>query len=169
MTYPGSVSTIAAARSALYDLLAADAPDATIQHGTKPRRKVLISFGPPGREDFEVVALLGVRSPTEDVESLGDRRREETYGLEVAVKVHNPAAADDPDGRKLVDGRGFELANWVRSTVHGHFTLNATVRTAFVTEQVTIGVQPADKAGLVMFVLLVVSCEADISGAGAAP
>lgn len=164
-----STSSIAPARAALYDLLEAAAPDALAQHVTTPPRKVLVTLGPPGHEDLEVVCLLGVRTPAEDVESLGAMRREEEYGLEVGIKVHVPTAKDDIDGRKLVDARGFALAEWVREVVHSHYTLNGTVRTAFVTEQVTIGVQPADKAGLVMFLLLVVHCEQTINGTGAAP
>lgn len=164
-----SISSISSARAALFDLLEADAPDALAQHAQRPHRKVQITFGPPGHEDLECVALLGVRSPVEDVESLGAMRREEEYGLEVGVKVHVPAATDDATGRKLVDARGFFVAEWVRSVVHGHYTLNGAVRTAFITEQTTVGVQPADKAGLVIFLLLLVSCEATIVGTGAAP
>lgn len=169
MNYPGSVSTIADARAALFDLLEANAPDALAQHATAPRRKVQISFGPPGHEDMEVVALLGVRTPKIDVETLGAMRREEEYDIDVGIKVHDPAAADDADSRKLFDGRGFFLAKWVDSVVIGHYTLSGTVRTAFVTEQITDGIQPAEKTGLIFAALLSVHCTADIVGTAAAP
>jgi hypothetical protein len=168
MSSPSSTSTIAAARAALYALLLAGAPPATaVAHG-HPARPVQISFGPPATEDMEVVALLGVRDPAEDVGALGARRREEEYEIEVGVKVHNPAAGAGSEAAMLVDARGFELAEWVRSVVHGHWTLNGTVRAAGVTRQITEGVQLADRGALI-FLLLTVACEASVVDAGAAP
>jgi hypothetical protein len=164
MPQPSSTSTIAAARVALHALLLADAPAQTAQ----PAKTVQISYGPPVHEEMEVVALLGVRTPTEDVGALGARRREETYELEVGVKVHNPAAGAGSEAAVLVDARGFELAEWVRSVVHGHWTLNGTVRSAGVTRQITDGVQLADKGALI-FLLLTVECEASVLDTGAAP
>lgn len=167
---PSSGSSVAAARAALFDLLAATAPDATAQHATSPRRKVQVVFGVPSHEEMEVVALLGVVSPREDVESLGAMRRDEEYDIEVGVKAHDPTAGDDAESRKAHELRGYELVEWVRSTVHGHYTLNDTVRTAFVTGGGEYGgVQRLDKAGLVAFHLLTIHCEADIIDAGAAP
>jgi hypothetical protein len=164
MPQPSSTSTIAAARAALHALLLAGAPAQTAQ----PAQKVQISYGPPVHEEMEVVALLGVRTPTEDVGALGARRREETYEIEVGVKVHNPAAGAGSAAAVLVDARGFELAEWVRSVVHRHWTLSGTVRAAGVTRQITDGVQLADKGALI-FLLLTVECEAAVLDAGAAP
>jgi len=168
MPSPLSVSTIASARAALYALLVADAPDRTANVPTQLPKPIQISFGPPATEDMEVVALLGVRSPDEDVETLGAFRRQETYELEVGVKVHNPAAGAGSEAAMLVDARGFELADWVRSVVHGHWTLSSTVRTAAVIRQVTDGVQLADKGALI-FLLLTVEVTASLVDAAAAP
>lgn len=164
MSQPSSRSTIAPARSALYALLVADAPAQTAQ----PARTVQIAYGPPAHEEMEVVALLGVRDLAEDVGALGARRREETYEIEVGVKVHNPAAGAGSDAAALVDTRGFELAEWVRMVVHGHWTLSGTVRAAGVTRQITDGVQLADKGALI-FLLLTIECEASVLDEGASP
>jgi hypothetical protein len=168
MSSPSSTSTIAAARAALHALLLADAPAATAVQFNHLPKPIQISYGPPAHEEMEVVALLGVRSPVEDVGAQGARRREETYELEVGVKVHNPAAGAGSTAAELVDARGFELAEWVRATVHGHWTLSGTVRSAGVTRQVTDGVQLADKGALI-FLLLTIECEASVLDAEAAP
>ena len=164
MSTPSSVSTIPAARAALYDLLVAGAPAQT----AVPARKVQIAYGPPAHEEMEVVALLGVRNVDEDAGAIGARRREEEYLLEVGVKVHNPAAGAGSDAAKLVDARGFALAEWVRTVVHRHWTLSGTVRTAFVSSQITDGVQLPDKGALI-FLLLTVECAAAVVDEGAAP
>jgi hypothetical protein len=168
MPQPASRSTIAAARAALYALLVADAPDRTANTYGELPRKVQISYGPPAHEEMEVVALLGVRQNDEDWASLGASRREETYQLEVGVKVHNPAAGAGSEAAMLVDARGFEVAEWVRRTVQRNWTLDDTVRIAAVTSQITDGVQLAEK-GCLIFLLLAVTCEADIYDSLAAP
>lgn len=164
MSVPSSVSTIASARAALYTLLVADAP---VQSAV-PARKVQIAYGPPTHEEMEVVALLGVRNVDEEPGAIGARRREEEYELEVGVKVHSPAAGAGSEGSQVVDARGFELAEWVRSVVHGHWTLNGTVREAAVTSQITDGVQNAEKGALI-FLLLTIYCAAAVVDEGAAP
>lgn len=170
MPQPSSQTTIHLARAALYDLLYADRPNATaVQHNHLPD-PILVTFGMTGHEEMEVVSLLGVRPTEEDAGALGARRREEEYDLDLLVKVHHPAAGDDPDSRKVVDARGFELIEWVRSVVHGHWTLSGTVRTAFVSGHITDGVQPSDKGpGLLFVALVAVHCEAAVVDAGAAP
>lgn len=168
MPQPSSTSTIAAARAALYDLLVADAPDRSANTYGETARPVQISFGPPAHEEMEVVALLGVRNNDEDWGALGDQRREESYQLEVGIKVHNPSAGAGSEAAELVDARGFELAEWVRSVVHGHWTLNGTVRVASVTAQITDGVQLPDKGALI-FILLIITCDADVVNVAAAP
>lgn len=177
MSQPSSASTIAAARAALYALLVADAPLSITPtpHNHQPR-PVQITYGPPAHEELEVVALLGVRSPEEEVGALGARRREEVYELEVGVKVHDPTAgpataeaiAAGTRTQIDVDARGFELAEWVRSVVHHHWTLSGTVRAAGVTRQITEGVQLAEKGALI-FLLLTIECEATVLDTGAAP
>lgn len=175
MSTPSSASTISPARRALHALLLADAPVATsVQRGlSKP---VQIGFGPPAHDELEVVALLGVRDLAEDAGALGARRREEEYGLEVGVKVHDPTAGPPtPEaiaaGKRTsidVDARGFELAEWVRTVVHRHWTLNGTVREAAVTRLITDGVQLAEKGALI-FLLMTVECVASVVDEAAAP
>lgn len=169
MSTPSSTSTIAAARGALYELLAEDPPAATSQVPTQLPKPIQVSYGDPSHIELEVVALLGVRSPDEDDDALGARRRVEKYDLEVGIKVENPAAGDDAAARAVVDARGFFIAEWVRSVVHRHWTLNDTVRTAFVRQQITDGVVPKDKAGCVIFILMVIHCTADIFDPDTAP
>lgn len=164
MSQPSSSSTIAPARAALHGLLVAGAPAQTAQ----PARKVQVSYGPPVHEEMEVVALLGVRDLVEDTGALGARRREEEYGLEVGIKVHNPAAGAGSTAAALVDARGFELAEWVRTVVHRHWTLNGTVREAAVTRLITEGVQLAEK-GCLIFILMTIECLASIVDDAAAP
>ena len=168
MSVPSSVSTIASARAAIHALLLADAPDRTANTYGEPAKKVQISYGPPAHEEQEVVALLGVRDVSEDAGAIGARRREEEYELEVGIKVHNPAAGAGTEAAILVDARGFELAEWVRQTVHRHWTLSGTVREAAVTRQVTDGVQLAEKGALI-FILLTVYCVAAVVDEEAAP
>ena len=170
MSQPAATATAPRARAALFDLLLAEAPDsAVVQHNQLPR-PILVTFGLAGHEQLEAVSLLGVRSAVEDAGAIGARRREEEYDLDVVVKVHHPAAGDDHDSRKVFDTRGFYLIEWVRSVVHRHWTLNGTVRTAFVSEWVTDAVQPADKGpGLTMFALMQVHCEASVVDELAAP
>ena len=170
MSVPSSVSTVPRARAALFDLLLADAPDsAIVQHG-QLAKPILVTFGIPSHEQLEVVALLGTRSFVEDAGALGARRREEEYDLDVLVKAHHPAAADDAESRKTFDARGQALVQWVRDTVHRHWTLSGTVRTAFVQESVDDGVLPADKGpGLTFFALMKVHCEASVVDELAAP
>lgn len=168
MSVPSSVSTIAPARAALHALLLADAPDRTANtHGELPR-PIQVSYGPPAHEEMEVVALLGVRDVSEDAGAIGARRREEEYEIEVGIKVHDPAAGAGSEAAILVDARGFALAEWVRQTVHRHWTLSGTVREAAVTRQVTDGVQLAEKGALI-FILLTVECVAAVVDEDAAP
>jgi hypothetical protein len=170
MSQPSSQTSIPLARAALFDLLLADAPDATAVQFNHLPKPILITFGLPSHEEMEVVSLLGVRPTDEDAGALGARRREEEYDLDLLVKVQHPAAEDGPAGRKAVDDRGFALIQWVRSVVHGHWTLNGTVRTAFVVGQITDGVRPAEKGpGLLFLALVAVHCEAAVLDVGAAP
>ena len=176
MSVPSSVSTIASARAALHALLLADAPDRTANTYGELAKKVQISYGPPAHEEQEVVALLGVRDVSEDAGAIGARRREEEYELEIGVKVHDPTAGPVTAealaaGKRTaidVDARGFALAEWVRQTVHRHWTLSGTVREAAVTRQVTDGVQLAEKGALI-FILLTVYCVAAVVDEDAAP
>jgi len=116
-----------------------------------------VTFGPPAiAEEQEVVALLGVLNPTETPAALGQRRVEETYHLEVGIKVHNPAG--DP---AEVDQRGFELRQQVRAVIEADLTLSGTVRTALIVSDTTDGVLPADPTmggGYVIFFRLLVEC-----------
>lgn len=168
MPQPSSTSTIAAARAALYALLLAEAPDRTHNAAGQLAKPIQVAFGPPPTEEMEVVAILGVRNNDEDVEALGAQRREETYEIEVGIKVQDPAAGAGSEAAMAVDARGFELADWVRGVVHRHWTLNGTVRVAAVTRQITDGVQLVDR-GCLIFLLLSIECTSSLITAGAAP
>jgi len=140
-------SSIGPARQALFNLLAA---------GTTG---VQVTFGPPDSyEEQEVVALLGVFDPREEPAALGQRRMEETYHLEVGIKVHDPAGnpAD-------VDARGFALREDVRTVIESDLTLAGTVRTALISSDTTDGVMPAEGAGFVIFFRLLVECRQRIT------
>ncbi len=146
-------STISAARAALFALL-----DANTYPGARPQ----VTFGPPDAyEEPEVVAMLGVESPDEEAAALGAQRREEVYVLVVGVKAHDPAGT-----AAVVDARGFALADSVRATVHATTTgrtLSNTVRTAEVIRQTTVGAQPAEGSGWVIFLQLAIECRQRIT------
>lgn len=144
-------TSISTARANLYTLL-----DAATWPGTKPQ----VAFGAPtAYEEQEVVALLGVTDADEAFAAIGAGRREETYELEVAVKVHDPAASTP----QPVDARGFELADTVRGVVHSNYTLTGAVRGAEVRSLRTDGAVAAEGAGFVIFLRLGVACAARIT------
>jgi len=121
---------------------------------------VQVTYGAPSsHEAAEVVAMLGVQTPSaEEQRGLGQRRVEETYVLDVAVKVHDPGA----DQAEAVDLRGFDLADAVRQVVRQNITLDGAVRTALVVSQSSEGAQPAQGGGWVIFVKLGVECKARV-------
>lgn len=144
-------SSISAARQNLHALLAGEPELAD---------PVQVAYGAPsGHEAAEVVAMLGVQTPSaEEARGLGQRRVEESYVLEVAVKVHDPGA----ETAEAVDLRGFALADVVRQVVRANITLDAAVRTALVVSQGSEGAQPAQGGGWVIFVTLGVECKARV-------
>ncbi len=143
-------SSISAARAALFARLAAADALAGVQ----------VTYGAPAdHEDPEVVALLGVRDPDEEAAAMGAGRKDETYQLEVGVKVHDRGgeAAD-------VDARAYALADAVAEAVEGtgDYTLGGTVMWAFVTSTVGVGAQAAEGGGWVCFLTVLVTCKARI-------
>lgn len=149
-------STISAARSALYNLLAA----ASAAVGG-PLTGVQISWGDPSAyEEQEVVALLGVSSPDEVPASLGNLSRDERYGIELRIKVYGP-----DDDAATVDGRAFFLADAVRSLVNSQPpTLSGTVTFAQVASQrCDFGTQSVvDASGWICFIDMTVACTARV-------
>ncbi len=146
-------SSISAARASLFDMLSRS----SLLNG------VQVTYGAPAaHEEAEVVALLGVRDPEEEPAALGYGRKEETYQLEVGVKVH---------GRDLeaaeVDTRAYALADAVADTIEGNadYTLNGTVDWAYVAGPTGVGAQSAQSAdggGWVCFLTVLVTCRARI-------
>lgn len=155
-------STIAAARAALYQMML-DEPELS---------GVQVTFGPPDAiEEDEVVALLRVLDPSEDEAQLGAGCKDETYRIEVKVKVHRQAAT--ADDALEIDARGWYLAGIVRDLVHGRnnnndHTLGGTVNLgASVESQTSDGVQRfvdlgGKDLGWAIFVSLMVRCKARV-------
>lgn len=148
-------STISAARSALYDLLAARS-----WTGGTPQ----VEFGAPGGyEEQEVVALLGVEAPDEEPGVIGGPKpRDETFILVVAVKAHDPAASTG----QTVDARCFSLMDQVRTVVYANPTLSASLGTpgwARIASQTTEGALRAEGGGWVMFGEVRVACRTRIA------
>lgn len=147
-------SSIAAARLALHTLLAAHTwPGATPQ----------VTFGAPDAyEEQEVVALLGVQDPDEEFAALGAGRKAESYVLEVAVKAHDPGAAN----AQTVDTRCFALAEAVRVVINANpnfaGAVPTTVLPAQVVSQTSVGAQPAEGGGWVCFCRILVRCQTRI-------
>ncbi len=150
-------SSISAARAALFELLAASDLLVGVQ----------VTYGAPdAHEEPEVVALLGVRDPEEEPATLGAGRKDETYQLEVGIKVHSR------DGEAAeVDTRAYALADAVAEAVEGsgNYTLGGTVLWAYVAGPLGIGAQrvasvppSSEGAGWVCFLTVLVTCRARI-------
>lgn len=144
-------SSIAGARTALYDLLAAAPALSGVQ----------VHFGAPAAyEEQEVVALLGVQDPDEEFAAIGAQRKAESYVLEVGVKAYNPGAK----AGQGVDTRCFALAEAVRAVVGANPTFAPdTVLPASVTSQTSDGAQPAEGGGWVCFNRILVRCQTRIT------
>lgn len=146
-------SSISGARTALYDALAAAA---------WPAPAPQVAFGEPASEKRTVVALMGVRDPSEQEAAIGAQSKDETFVLEVGVKVHDPGAAT----AQQVDARGFALADVVRSVVRANSGFApGTLVPAKVISQTTdgallaVGEQPGSTAGWVIFLTVLVQCK----------
>lgn len=147
-------STISAARSALYTLLAAN---------TYPGAQPQITFGPPDAyEEQEVVALMGVEAADENLAVFGTTgSRDEVFTIVVAIKVHNPGGT-----AQVVDARCWELADEVREVVYANQTLSGSLTspgTARVSSQTGEGAQPVEGSGWVAFCAVRVLCSAGIT------
>lgn len=141
-------SSIAAARGALYDLLVPALTPVQTTYGLPPTVET---------EEQEVVCMLGLEGPSEDVASLGSgNRREETYDIIVAVKVWKP----DGTGRD-VDSRAFTLVDLVRNTVLANRSLTQTVTWAQPVAARTDGPVPLQE-GFIEIVELPIRCTARI-------
>ncbi len=121
---------------------------------------VQVTYGPPDAyETQEVVALMGVRNPDEEPVSLGAGRKDETYQLEVAVKAHNPAGT-----AQEVNDRGRAIADVVVDEIEGsgNYSLGGSVMWALCEPSTTLGPQPAQGGGWVIFLTVLVTCKARI-------
>lgn len=144
-------SSIAAARAALYDLLAAAEGLAGVQ----------VVFGAPDAyERQEVVALLGFGPVDDEPAAIGQARHDERYRIETKLKVHNPAA----DLGITVETRAMALYNVVRAVIAANPTLSGSVVIARPSGSDTSpGPQSAEGGGFVMFVSCFTECVARIS------
>jgi len=144
-------TSIPAARGVLFDRLYAARALAGVQR----------AYGEPDAyEDPEVVALLGTRAPEEEPAAMGAGRKDETYELEVGIKVHKR----DGTARE-VDVRAYELADVVVDEVEGtgDYTLNQSVMWAFVTSVTGDRARPAEGGGWVIFLTVLITCRARIN------
>lgn len=134
-------TSIGRSRAALYSLLQdAAANSANTLYG------VQITFGPPDvHEEQELVAILGIRSPSELARVLGPQPnvRNEEYDIEVAVKCHKPA------GTALeVETRCIAMYEAVRAVITGNDRLGLTATQlvwAFPTGEESDGPVPVRK------------------------
>lgn len=119
-----------------------------------------VVFGAPDAyEEQQVVAILGFGPVGDEPAAIGQRRQEETYRIEVAVKVHDPAASTGAD----VEARAMALYDVARDVASDNPTLGGAVtiaRPAGTDE--SPGAQSAEGGGWVMFVSLFVECTARI-------
>lgn len=146
-------STISAARSALFTLLEAN---------TWPGAAPQVTFGPPDAyEEPEVVALLGVVNPEEDIAVFGGPRpRDERFILVVATKAHDPAGT-----AAAVDARGWVLADEVRRIVYANQTLTDTLTSGWarIQSQTSEGALPVEGGGWLCIVRVAVLCQARVA------
>lgn len=115
-------SSIAAATVALFDALVASAALAGVQ----------IIFGPPATaEEQEVIAIMGISDADEEFAALGAGRMEETYSIELKVKVYDPADTEDSAATGSTFLRAEEIREAIRTAVAtNNRTLGGTVRIA---------------------------------------
>lgn len=153
------MSTITAATADLFARLEAAAEPAGSLEG------VQVTFGPPAaHEEQEVIALMGIRDAGEEYAALGAQRREETYDIELGVKVHDPTS--DADNAAAAFARSRELVDAIEAIVHGSSegrTLGGSVRTAHARTSRTDGIQPAEGGGWVVFWRVYVTCAARLT------
>lgn len=143
-------STISAARTALYNLLAAAAASGS---GTA-LAGVQVSWGNPlNYEEQEVVALGGTSDPTADTDTLGSHL-DESYVIEVPWKAHNPSGT-----AQGVDERGYDMAEAIQAVVSSNVDLGGVVLKAIANGgRSENGAQPAEGGGFVIFGTTSVVC-----------
>lgn len=134
---------------------------AALEAATWPDPQPQVVYGAPAAyEEQRVVAVLGFGPVGDEPAAIGQRRQEETYRIEVAIKVHDPAA-DDAAGVEAATMALYDVA-W--AVVHDDPTLGGAVTVAWPGgADESPGAQAADKGGWVMFVSLFVACTARIS------
>lgn len=140
-------TSIENARAALFAMLEAETQLAGVQ----------VVYGQPADyEEQEVVAIGGLVDSAETQFTFGPFRQE-SFGIEVKYKAHNPAATSADVG-----ARASELGEAIRSSVLSDRSLQGTVLTAEPG-----GIQPdgsehpvnvADGGGFVAFQRIVVRC-----------
>lgn len=143
-------TSIPAARGVVFDRL----------YASSGLNGVQTTYGEPDAyEDPEVVALLGTRNPEEAPAAVGAGRKDETYDIEIGIKVHKR----DKTAQE-VDVRAYELADVVVGEIEGsgNYTLNETVTWAFVSSITGERARPAEGGGWVVWLTVLVTCRARI-------
>lgn len=144
-------SSIRLARANLHAALAASPGLAGVQ----------VVFGAPDAyEEQQVVAVLGFGPVGDEPAAIGQRRQEEQYRIDVAIKVHMP----DADTGAAVEARAMALYDAVRAVVVANVDLGEAVTfcvPAGMDE--SPGPQSAKGGGWVMWIVAGVECVARIS------
>lgn len=156
-------SSIGPARQALWQLLL-DATD--LEEAQK-------SIGWPDHPSSFVIALLGVSDPNEIVVLLGpEAANEEQFGIELAIKYHDPNAPEEIAAD--VDATAFGFYDTIRDAIRANRTLrlpgenDGTVRTARITGPRSAGTghpapsgeQNQQATGLMCVIEMTVACVA---------
>lgn len=144
------MSAIGTSRSQLFDILV---------EAFEAEPDVQVVYGIPDNDDErqEVVCLAGVSDGSDSVLSLGASTRNEVFGLDMIVKVYDPAGT-----RQEVDVRAWQMVDAIEAGVTAAACLNGTAyRTEFGTK-LSDGPIAAEGGGSVVFVQLTLDVSARI-------
>ena len=120
-----------------------------------------VVYGAPDvYEEQNVVAVLGFGPVGDEPAAIGQRRQQENYRIDVAIKAHDPAAST----ASSVEDLAMSAYDAVRSVVTANPTLGGAVTNALPagTDE-SPGAQSAEGGGWVMFITAGVECVARIS------
>lgn len=87
-------------------------------------------FGPPdSAEEQEVIAIMGISDADEEFAALGADRSEESYAIDLKIKVHDPADSAEVGGQAAFL-RAEAIRESIRGVVAADRTLGGVVRIA---------------------------------------
>ena len=128
-----AVSTIPAAKDALYDLIVADA--------SVVAAKVQVSYGWPSPHQARELIWIGDVEGEQNAAALGKQRREETYKMTLKVDVLR-----EGNDQKSASERAFVIAGWIENILRNDATLGGVVRTAEIEGPLELKENATDKA-----------------------